>query len=84
MASDRKPVVRVRDSEVSGPAWRDIRVMIKNMTDSSPVDCRDRAILLLCSVYGLRNTEITHLKLEDIDWYSETLVVKRAKRGGWQ
>ena len=78
------PVVRVRDSEVSGPAWRDIRVMIKNMTDSSPVDCRDRAILLLCSVYGLRNTEITHLKLEDIDWYSETLVVKRAKRGGWQ
>jgi integrase len=39
---------------------------------------------LLCSIYGLRASEIVHLTLDDIDWRTETITVRRAKRGRTQ
>ena len=38
-----------------------------------------QAIILLCSVYALRNGEVTRLRLEDIDWRKETLTIRRCK-----
>lgn len=43
-----------------------------------------RAIILLFSVYGLRNSEVGGLLLSDFDWQNESFVVRRAKRGGVQ
>jgi site-specific recombinase XerD len=40
-----------------------------------PADIRDRAILLLLAVYGLRAGEVRHLRLEDFDWEQELLSV---------
>jgi integrase len=45
---------------------------------------RAHAILLLCSIYALRSSEVTRLRLIDIDWREETFCVQRAKRGGYQ
>lgn len=49
--------------------------------DGSPMGYRDYAILLLLSTYGLRDGEITHLRLEDIDWRAETLHIRHSKTG---
>jgi len=45
---------------------------------------RAHAMLLLCSIYALRSSEITGFWLIDIDWREETFCVKRAKSGGYQ
>ena len=34
-----------------------------------------------CVQYGMRSCEIAGLRLEDFDWYNETLTVRRGKRG---
>ena len=44
-------------------------------------DLRAKAVLTLCAIYGLRRCEIAGLRLDDFDWYSETLTVRRGKRG---
>jgi len=42
---------------------------------------RNYAILLLLSTYGLRDGEITRLRLEDVDWRAETLHIRHSKTG---
>jgi len=49
--------------------------------DQSPMGLRDYAILQLLSTYGLRAGEITHLRLNDIDWRAETLRIRHSKTG---
>jgi integrase/recombinase XerD len=77
----QNPTVNQRTERVSGPPWREIRKLINNMDDSSPANCRAKVVLMLCSIYGLRNTKITRLRLEDFDWQHETFVVTRVKGG---
>ena len=33
-----------------------------------PKDIRDRAIIMLLAVYGMRASEVRGLKVEDLDW----------------
>jgi integrase len=40
-----------------------------------PADIRDRAVLMLLAIYGLRTDEVRHLRLDDLDWESETIRV---------
>lgn len=49
--------------------------------DQSSMGLRDYAILQLLSTYGLRAGEITHLRLDDIDWRAETLHICHSKTG---
>ena len=49
--------------------------------DPSPMGLRDYAILQLLSTYGLRAGEITHLRLDDINWRAETLRIRHSKTG---
>jgi site-specific recombinase XerD len=65
-----------------GPAWRDVEQLFASLDPSSPKDIRDRGILLLLAVYGLRESEVTGLCLDDIDWEQDMLRVTRMKRGG--
>jgi integrase len=44
-----------------------------------PVDIRDRAILMLLAIYGLRAGEVNRLRLEDLDWERELLTVMSSK-----
>jgi len=44
-----------------------------------PTAIRDRAILLLLSVYGCRCGEVIRLRLEDLDWQQERIYFTRPK-----
>jgi integrase/recombinase XerD len=64
-----------------GPSWKDVSKLIEDATSDTAVDIRDRAILLLFAVYGLRAGEVANLRLEDIDWEHDRLTVRRSKPG---
>lgn len=49
--------------------------------DKTPAGLRDHAILQLLATYGLRSGEIRNLRIEDIDWRSETIRVRHSKTG---
>jgi len=77
----RNPPIRMRDSNVTGPPWTAVRRLIKDSDGTSKADRRAKAVLLLCSIYALRNKEVTQLTLSDFDWYNETFIVRRRKGG---
>jgi integrase/recombinase XerD len=64
-----------------GPKWRDVRRLIHSCDGKAPTDLRAKAIVTLCSIYGLRSCEIAGLMLDDLDWLRESFTIKRAKRG---
>jgi integrase/recombinase XerD len=81
----RKPVLPKYDGVSRGPIWADVRRLLRcenKMTTTFSL--RAHAMLLLCSIYALRSSEVSGLRLIDIDWREETFCVKRAKRGGYQ
>lgn len=65
----------------AGPGWEDVQRLVASADGNRPADIRDRAILLLLAVYGLRSGEVRILRLEDIDWDNETLRVRRPQPG---
>ena len=59
----------------------DVRRLLATTDDDRPGDTRDRAILMLLIVYGLRAGEVRSLRVDDLDWENETLRVHRPKTG---
>jgi len=55
------------------------RVLEASSGSNDPVVIRDHAILSLLIHYGLRRGEVERLKLEDINWITETLHITRPK-----
>jgi integrase/recombinase XerD len=64
-----------------GPTWEQIKGIIPDSRGDKPFQLRDRAILLLLAVYGLRSGEVRRLQLDDLDWKKERLTVVRSKSG---
>ena len=62
-----------------GPAWSDVQQLLDNTEGNQPKDIRDRAIIMLFTVYGMRVGEVRGLKLEDLDWEKELLYLTRPK-----
>ncbi len=77
------PRVSSTSDSPRGPAWKDVRRMLA-VVASTPAEFRENAIISLCSIYGLRRSEIVQMRLDDFDWYNEIMTVRRAKRGGFQ
>ena len=46
---------------------------------ATPIDLRDRAVLLLLATTGVRNGELRALQLQDIDWRAGEIFVRRTK-----
>jgi integrase/recombinase XerD len=63
-----------------GPPWPDVQRLIASTGGDSPVEIRDRAILILLATYGLRSGEVAGLRLEDVNWESEIVSITRAKQ----
>lgn len=62
-----------------GPDWSDVQQLLANTTGDHPKAIRDRAIILLFAVYGLRVGDVRALHLEDLDWEKELLWLTRPK-----
>src|SRR3546814_2185326 len=57
----------------------DLQILATTETDK-PADIRNRAILMLLSIYGMRRGEVVALRLDQVDWAGRTLHVFRLKR----
>jgi site-specific recombinase XerD len=62
-----------------GPSWDAVQQLLASTDTERVTDIRDRALLLLLAVYGLRAGEVIRLRLEDFDWQREVLRVIRSK-----
>ena len=65
----------------SSPSWEDVQRLLKTTEGNSPKNIRDRAILLLLAVYGLRDSEVRQLRFEDFDWEQQIFYLKHSKHG---
>lgn len=63
------------------PSWEDVQRLLDGTAGARHADIRDRAILLLLAVYGLRVGEVCQLQLDDLNWDRELLRIKRVKQG---
>lgn len=59
----------------------DLYRLFEDVKGDDPLSARDRAVLLLLTLYGLRSCEIAHLTLDDVNWKEGTLAVQRRKAG---
>ncbi|MCL5261169.1 MAG: tyrosine-type recombinase/integrase [Gammaproteobacteria bacterium] len=64
-----------------GPSWEDVKKVLAKTEGKHPTSIRDRAIIMLLAVYGLRCSEVVNLKLDNLDWKNELLHITRAKEG---
>ncbi len=62
-----------------GPSWEDVQKLIAATEADGSRGRRDRAMLLLFAVYGLRSGEVRMLRLEDLDWEKNLIWVSRTK-----
>lgn len=63
----------------AGPSWENVQRVLATTEDEHPTNIRDRAILLLLAIYGLRSREVVDLRLDDFNWEQEVLLVRRSK-----
>ena len=62
-----------------GPNWEDVQLLLAKVEDDQPKNIRDRAIIMLFAVYGMRAGEVRGMKLEDLDWEKELIYLVRPK-----
>jgi len=75
---------KLYELETIPSAFRDeeVRAIIEAVRqDRSPKGLRAYAILLLLDTYGLRDLEVVRLQLEDVDWRTDRLYIRRSKTG---
>jgi integrase/recombinase XerD len=76
----RGPRIHSQEGLPKGPSRPDVERLLSGFDTVRPVDIRDRAILILFAVYGLRAGEVSRLHLEDVDWDNDTITVDRTKQ----
>src|SRR5215468_5250799 len=79
-ASICRPRLYRQETLPYAPDWGDVQRMLADAETDKPRDIRDRAILLLLAVYGMRSGEVVALRLDQIDWAGGTLRLFRLKR----
>ena len=75
----RGPRLFAQASLPLGPSWDEVRRLLAMTEGDRPADIRDRAILMLLAIYGLRAGEVSRLRLEDFDWEHEVFTVTSSK-----
>lgn len=61
------------------PSRNDVIQLLKSSEGNRSADIRDRAIIMLLAIYGLRRGEVAKMTLEDLDWKNEIIHIKRLK-----
>lgn len=79
-AAIQSPRLYTREGLPEGPSWVDVQRLLASTRGDRPVDVRDHAVLMLLAVYGLRRGEVAQLRLDDLDWAGERIMVTRPKQ----
>jgi site-specific recombinase XerD len=64
----------------AGPTWTEVQRLLTQTDTDHPRDIRDRAMLILLAVYGLRSGEVAALRLDQLDWAHEQITIVRTKQ----
>lgn len=75
-----RPRLYQQESLPYAPDWSVVQQMLADVDTDKPRDIRDRAILLLLALYGMRSGEVAALRRDQIDWAGRTLSLVRLKR----
>jgi site-specific recombinase XerD len=75
------PRVYQHESLPLGPTWDQVSRMLDEASGDDPANLRNRAILLLLAVYGLRSGEVRRLQLDDVNWQQDRIRIQRSKSG---
>jgi len=78
-AAIMSPRVFADEQLPKGPSWEDVQRLLASTEGDDAADIRDRALIMLFTVYGLRVSEVRALRLEDLNWENELLYVTRPK-----
>jgi integrase/recombinase XerD len=73
------PRVWADESLPKGPSWDDVQRLLRSTEGDQPKNIRDRAIIMLFAVYGMRVGEVRVLTLEELNWEKELIYVTRPK-----
>ena len=68
-----RPRLYQQESLPYAPDWSAVQQMLADVDTDKPRDIRDRAILLLLALYGMRSGEVAALQLDQIDWAGRTI-----------
>lgn len=79
-AAIESPRVFRHETLPTGPNWHVVQELIAQTDTDQARDIRDRAILILLAIYGLRSSEVIHLELEQLNWSQQRIVVRRPKQ----
>ena len=60
-------------------SWTEVRRTLDAIGRATPIDVRDRAVLLLLATTGIRNGELRALRLQDIDWRAGEVFIRHTK-----
>ncbi len=63
-----------------GLPWNDVQQILASCAGDKPTKIRDRAMLMLLAIYGLRSAEVRSLRIDDIDWEREIIRIRRSKQ----
>ena len=75
------PRIYAQESLPKGPSWQEVQATLRMTEGDRPGDVRASAILMLFAVYALRAREVARLRLDDIDWEEQVLVISGDKTG---
>lgn len=78
-AAIQPPRVYQAEGLPAGPSWEVVGQLLAKTRGKCASQVRDRAALMLFSLYGLRVSEVRRLCLEDLDWEHALLRVHRSK-----
>jgi len=76
----RGPRIYKEESLPFAPDWADVQRILADTLTNDPRDVRDRAILMLLSIYGMRASEVASLRLDQVDWQQHVIRMFRLKR----
>lgn len=79
-ASIEGPRVFKQEALPIGPQWAAVQRLVGSANSDRPRDIRDRAILMLFAIYGLRSGEVAGLCIEHLNWEREVIAVVRPKQ----
>lgn len=74
-----RPRIYTNEGLPSALDWTDVGRLLANAESESRNDTRDRAIMMLMAIYGLRSCEVASLRLDQIDRKNSTLLIQRSK-----
>jgi len=75
------PRLYAQESLPTGPSWDNIQSTLILSKGDRSADIRASSILMLLAIYALRAREVARLRLDDMDWEREVLVISGEKTG---